>query len=518
MTEPFEEGVRPPGVGFSPDRYPWKDDLKKAIDDLKVKKMQIDRYWRYYEGDHPPLWLNKAIKEMFEENEELAYDMVENWCDVAVDEPLMRCRVDGFDGETEVDAKAAQNVWDDNDMDLDQRDLYRHVRIAGESFLFLWEDDDKEFGFDMSIVDPREVYWPDNVHRTEPMFTARVWLDADTNVWRATLYYAVDVIRLVGPDEAQRSADAKAASNSTPLIPEPDAFTLDPENEGGEHGFENVPVVRFAPTKKRISPLKNIIPIQNRINKLVAQGVVNGEYNAYRKLIILTQQAIEEGDLRVRPNRALVLDPGGDVTSGAAPTSIWEGSASELSNFDDSVGRQVEKLFSKVPLPRHLLVQSGTLISGDAQEMDEGPFLELVGDMNDYFGASWEDVYALMEIEAKPTWRNPAIKSDKAEMETVKLAKDAGVPLELALKKYGSWTTEELKELEERELSPAEMAQAMNTVGTGVALGSVDPEQAKQLTSKIIGGKPNVATATPKPPVQGAPPVAGNPGRPPQLG
>src|SRR5688572_32750661 len=99
--------------------------------------------WRYYEGDHPRVWLTKAFKELFEENPEFADAMEENWCDEAIDQPLYRLAVDGFEGETEVHSRAAQNIFDDNNLELDQKDLYRHMRVAGEGFLFVWKIDDE---------------------------------------------------------------------------------------------------------------------------------------------------------------------------------------------------------------------------------------------------------------------------------------------------------------------------------------------------------------------------------------
>lgn len=467
---------------FNPDEYDWPTHLKVALEDLKTKTLAINVAWSYYDGLHPKLWLTDAIREQLDD--ELVANMAENWCDVAVDAPVKRLAVTGFvqPDDNSIELEAANNVWDDNDLKLAQKDLYTDARCTGEAFLFAWKDDEKEFGVDATIVDARNVWWPKDAHRAKPARVVKVWADEDEDVWRATCYYKYVVVRLVGP---------KLKDGGSRVTPQARYFQPDPVDPGGEHGFEDVPVVRFSRLKKRRSVIDQIRTIQDKINKLSANLLVSAEFAAYRKTVIMTQQTIEDNDLKFRPNRALVLDPGTSADGGAA-TSIWEGSATELKNYSDQIDGLIDKLFSKACLPGHLKIASGKVLpSGAAYEADEGPFTEDIIDMQDSYGASWHDFFELvLGLDVDCQWRNPHVRSDTDEVANVKTAVDAGVPLNMALRKYAGWTDEEITELEDQPLSPGEQQQLAiaQALTTGAPLPE-DPTATQQPPTVPATGK-----------------------------
>lgn len=482
-----------PGSSFNPNDYAWQDHLKVALDELTTKGLAIDRVWRYYDNDHPKVWMTEAIRKRLDD--QLVNNMAENWCDTAVDAPVQRTFLEGFNVKLKnseegaadpVSADMAWNVWDDNQMDLRQKEIYTQARGAGEAFIGAWKDDELEHGFRLSIMDPRNVWWPDDTWCSKPARVVQVWPDKDDGVWRATCYYKYVVVRLVG--------EKLVVGSDTQYMPELKNFTVDSKDPGGLHGFEEVPVFRLSRTLKRRSIIDQIRSTQDKINKLGANMMVNSEFNAWRKMIVMTEQTIEDGDLEFRPNRILKLDPGGGE-DGPAPTSVWEGTATELSIYSDEQEKLINKLFTKATLPGHLKVKDDRAVpSGVAYEADEGPFIESIIDMHNTYGACFRDMFEVMlGIEVECQWRNPAIKSDKDEMETVKLAKEAGVPLELSLKKYAGWTKPELDELQEAPLSAGEqmqMALTQNMVNSmgGESGANPVPRQAQKEAVKQVGG------------------------------
>lgn len=440
---------------FNPNDYDWPSHLKRALDELPKKKLQVDIDEMYYVGDHPKVWLTDDIRKKLDDR--LNDNMAENYCDVAVDAPVKRLDVTGWvtvgpeplEDSNEIDIEAIKAVWDDNDLDSVQKDLYTKSRMCGEAFLFVWKDLEKESGYDCNTQDARNVWWPKECHRSKPTRVIQIWADEDEGVWRATCYYKYVCVRLRGPR-------LKDGGNSE--MPQARWFEPDNDDAGGEHGFEYPPVIRFARERKRRGIITQIRSIQDKINKLAANMLVTAEFNAWRKTAILTQQTIDDADLQFRPNRVLVLDPGGG-DDGAAPTSIWEGSATELSIFSNEQDKLIDKLFTKACLPGHMKVKSEKVApSGAAYEADEGPFTEDIGDMQRAYGESWQDWVELIfaGTKLKPQWANQHVKSDFDEAQTVKQYVDAGVPLALALQKYAGWDDEDIKRLEDSPLSPKE--------------------------------------------------------------
>lgn len=465
--------------GFNPDDWQWREDLTIALYALPRKTIILNEYHRYYEGDHPRVWLTKAMKKMFDRK--LMESMSENWCELVIDAPIHRIEVTDWEGPG---AEQAAALWKDNDLDLDQSDVYRFMRITGESFVHVWPDDTAESGFDVNVLDARWVYWPENCHRADPDVVVWCWPDRIDHVWRATVYYPEVCIRLVGPKVTVGANDN--------VFPGANAFNLDTDEPGGKHGFDKVPIVRFARARRGRSALKPIKHIQDKINKLEANKMVSAEFNAWRKLFLITSQDIPEDHLDVRPDQAIQLQPG---QQGDQNTTIWEGQSSDLSNYDNSIQHETEKLFTISGLPKHMLITQGRVPSGDAIEADEGPLLELISDTQRFCGASWKDLMKILGIDADPMWRPAYSKSDKDIMVAVKDAVSAGLPLDAALKRYAGWSDEDLAELAANQAAqPATMADTashLQVLASGAALGAIRPDHAQAAASKLLGvGQP----------------------------
>lgn len=508
-ADPDELGPedKPVSGTFNANDYDWQKHLKRALDDLRVKGMRIDVCWRYYNNEHPRVWMTDSIRERLDQH--LITNMSENWCDVAVDAPIKRMSVEGFtdrgskDTANPIMSDAALNVWKDNDLRLGQKDVYTDAGVAGESFLFVWKDDTKKTGVDITRKDARNVWWPDHCHRAEPDRVVLVWADADDGVWRATCYYKYVVVRLVGP---------KIKDPGNLIMPQARWFELDPENSGGEHGFEKVPVIRFAFTSERRPIIDRIRTFQDKINKLAANLLVTAEFNAWRKMAILTEQTIDDETLKMRPNRIAVLDPGGG-DGGSAPTSIWEGSETDLANYSNEQDKLIDKLFTKATLPGHLKVKADKVApSGAAYEADEGPFTEYVSDLQGSYGESWHDMFELaLGVDVEPQWRDAHVRSEFDQAQTLKLYVDSGVPLSLALKYCAGWSDEQIEELQNAPLSPKE--QLAMSAAQALADGATMDGNG-QGTSKPPPGQPP-ATAKPGAPAKpfgGAKPGTANKG------
>lgn len=488
VTDTGKENDPLEGRKFNPNDYNWYGHLKTAIEEMRIKVPAIDVEWAYYDGNHPRIWLTDSLAEMFDA--ELNENMSENWCDVATDAPVKRLSVTGWTheitGEKDEDTKAksqdtvhtkaADNIFTDNDMALEQKELYRQARAVGESFAILWKDEEKESGIDISVNDARNIWWPSTGKRNDPERVIKIWMSEDEGIWRSTVYYRHVVVRLIGPKiNAQKS------------IPDARHFIVDNDDPGGEHGFDKVPVIRFATQRRRKGIISQIRKFQDKINKLAANKMVAAEFCAWGKTVILTTQEIDDDTLKFKPNKATILDPGGDSNSGVAPTSIWESTPLELLNYDQSIGTEIDKLFTAASLPGHMQVKATREVpSGAAYEADEGPFTEMIEDLQEHFGASWVDLYAMLGIEVKPQWRNAHIRSDADEATTVKTLVDAKMPITLALKHYAGWDEDMLLELQDAPLSAQEtqqlaLAQALQNPGA-------DSEGNESNSGQPVGG------------------------------
>lgn len=495
MTMPLLAGDEAAAPTIDPDLgRRWRRDLKKALDGLGAKCANIDLMWRYYNGEPPRVWLTEKIRAMFNE---LADSMDENYCEAAIDQPLRRLELTGWlsandtnesdaaDATSETpasapgrlvvdDAAKAESIWTANGMDLEQSELYRHARVAGEAFIIAWDGDD---GPELYVNDPRNVYWHPNTGNPRQVdFAAKVWQDEEIGKWRATLYYEFQQVRAIGP---KIKGDDKKLPGWT-------AFTLDPDDPGGDHGFERVPVYRFAPRKDRVSALRNLRPIQDKINKLESNMMVAAEFGAFKQRAYLTQQTLDRESIRQEPDHAIVLDPGGDAETGTAATSIHEFTATELSNYYNTKEKQVDAFFTIANLPKHLRQNPGASPSGAAITADEGPFVEMIKDMHRWLGATWKDVMGAFGLDVVPQWRSPKTDDELGTATTVKTYTDAGVPVQMSVKKYAGWDAEEVLELQ----AASQQQQASEQARQQAMLMALDQGQGAGLTPPGAPGLP----------------------------
>lgn len=444
--------------------------LRHALKCLKAKRYLIDLMWAYYDGDHPALWLTTKLQDTF--GARLATNLQDNFCDLAVDALVHRLNVSGWadreePGETAnpagtpegqevetdeatdlAEAMAAEAVWSDNDLDMEQEDLYRHSMIAGSAYAIVWPR--QGGGYDIAANDARTVHVEyGSLKRTDRKWAAKVWWDSDRGVWSAVLYYPDRIVRLTG-DKSQR-ADA------TDL--DPDRFGLDPQDAGGPHAFGKVPVVPFDRRRNGPSRLKSLVPIQDKINKLASNKMVAAEFGAFRQRYFLTTQNLDSQSLRNSPDHAIVLDPG--LTD--SRTQVGEFDATPLANYDQSIDAEIDKFFTVALLPRALRHGSSTRVpaTGEGIKADEGPFVALADSYVKRFSAAWTDVMELCGLNVEPVWAETHVNSDLGTGQTVKAYTDAGAPLPIVLAKYAGWTEQEVDEVRaEAQAAKAEAKQA----------------------------------------------------------
>lgn len=438
------------------DEYDWQRDLKRALIRLPEKKYDIDLMWAYYEGDHPQLWMTEKLRTMFAA---LADHMVENYCEIAVDSTVRRMEITGFtvskdleqqDSGEEGASTAPQalvsgddelfdKIFRDNGLYLEQSEYIRAARVAGEAFAILWLGED---GPEIHLNDARNVYWHRPKH-TSNRHAVKVWADEDEERWRATIYYDDgNQVRLVGP--------ALKSTGLENVLPDVKKFEPDSEDPGGPTGFDFMPVFRFADREKRTSYLKSLSKIQAKINKLESNKMVAAEFGAFQQRAYLTTQKLDKDAVRQEPDHAIVLDPGGDSETGVAATSVHEFSATELSNYDNTIQREVNAFFTTGNLPKHLMVNPGASPSGAAITADEGPFVEMIKDVQRFFTATWKEIAAAFGLNVEVMWRDPSTEDSLTTATTTKTYVDAGVPTDLALKKYAGWDGAELDELNQK--------------------------------------------------------------------
>jgi hypothetical protein len=285
-------------------------DVERAVNALVAKQDRIRMLWQYYDGDHPVVYTNERLREIFR-NVDARFTA--NWCAVVVDALFNRVQLGGFDvdeasANAEIDA-----LWSELDLALEADDVHVGALVTGESYLCAWRDDAGEI--EAYYNDPRLIqvfYDPENPRRKS---WAAKWWDDEEGKRRLTLYY---------PDRLEYYVSTRKASG----ISSGKSFVEYEPAQANPYGV--VPVFHFR-TERRVlkSELANVIPVQNGINKLMIDMMVAAEYGAFKQRYIISSMDTP-GKLKNAPNEIWDLAAGDGQSQ---PTSVGEFSATDLDNY-----------------------------------------------------------------------------------------------------------------------------------------------------------------------------------------
>jgi hypothetical protein len=269
---------------------------------------------------------------------------------------------------------------------------------------------------------------------------AKMWVD-DAGRYRMTLYY---------PDRLEYYiTDAKAAD-----VTGYGSFHLNTD-EGAEgvavNEFGQIPVFHFRlGTRGYKGDLKDVIPIQNGVNKLLTDMMVAAEYGAFQQRWIISNADL--GKLKNAPNEIWNIPAGDGV---GQQTSVGAFPATPLENFLKAIEHLAHDISRISRTPKHYFYSSGDSPSGEALIAMEAPLNKKAKDRIERFEPVWKQAmaFALMvggrQVDPKeiiPVWDSVATIQPRTQSEIRLFDVQAGIPLITSLRREG-WSDEEIDQM-----------------------------------------------------------------------
>ena len=412
-------------------------------------------YRRYLAGDHDLQFATEKFREAFGLIfKTFSYNLCETVVDAHADrmeitgfgsdddDALKQRRIEAGDDPTETSrAQLMQDAWDANGMDHREGQIEADRFGLGDAYVIA------------DFVDRAPVLWPAIPpemrvaysdqrpgHRTA---AARLW--GEGNLWRLNVWTETGLVKY----QARRSG-----KDDTAIPQKPEAFV---PWEGGENTIPNpvpgiVPVFHFANNARvndyGVSELRNIIPLQNGLNKTVMDMLVAMEFAAFPQRVAIgiddedpdTQSAIR--DLVTGVNRLITLQG----TDGTNP-SIAEFSAANIAQYLTVIQQfqQMIALVSKVPR-NYFGDRTADAISGESKRMDESGFISKIEDRQRSDGQVWSELaaYVLTGMghptqpgEIRINWKPAAPMSTAEQLDAMIAKRTVGLPFEQILKEAG---------------------------------------------------------------------------------
>lgn len=417
------------------------DDIAWTLRTLNNDRNLYEKRRRYYDGDHDLTFATEKFKNSFGH---LFQAMADNLCGTVVDVTADRLRIKGFDGGA---ASEIQKMFEQRYSRRVMGDVHSDTLKLGDTYVLVWPEvaqDGTNGPVRFWLNDPTTMvvkYDPNQLGVIE--FAGKLWAAPNSGgkkVWRMNLYYPDRIEKFI----AERSSTS-VPQNSSGFAP----FISDTaETNFEEHELERVPVVHFAnnaPIGRRgRSELDKVIPLQDALNKSLADMLVAMEFAAYHQRYATgITMAPKYDPLTGEPETDTVskapFEPGQErLWLGGPGVEFGEFQTADLRQFIEVQNSLRAEIARVSDTPVHDLMHSdGELPSGEALKVGESRLVAKCDDRSESLGDSWHDAYGLRlalengrryeDLDLKINWASFATRDAKQEVEIALLKKQIGV-------------------------------------------------------------------------------------------
>lgn len=410
-------------------------DILWALDHFKARRNDYALYHAYLDGDHRLTFATKGYREAFKN---LLAGLRCNLCPRVVHALTDRLKLVGFephDSESgdgvmtkrqtvPEDIRMARTLWQDMRMDRHENKIYTEAVATGDAYLLIWPDQTEP---SRPIAYPQRadqvVMRYDEERPDTPNLAAKLWRTGKR--YFLTLYYADRIEKYVSRTDSQDVPEKAEAFE--PRVVAGEAWPVQ-----NPHG--RVPMFQF-PFEGGIgecgtAELRDIIPIQDALNKSLADLVVASEFSAFRQKWAIGVSDDEDDEKAIQTGQDRI------VTVLNSEAKFGEFAATDLKNYTDTIAHFFQLAAQIKGIPLHTLMMSGDFPSGESLKTAEAPLVSRVEDTQVDFGDVWEDAMAFAcqiaggpaETHLSAMWRPAASRAEKDHTETVAIKRrDLGI-------------------------------------------------------------------------------------------
>jgi hypothetical protein len=446
--------------------------VKRLEDRLNGCQKDLELYDRYYEGEHRLAFATDKFRSAFGT---LFSAFADNWCDLVVDAVEERLNVEGFKlpGGDKAGDNKAWRYWQSNRMDADSQLAHTEALIGGRSAAIVWVDGS---GFPSITVESAQQVAVAMVagSRRQRAAALKRWVD-DDGYEQATLYLPTEIYKYRSRQKLQSSGQRMSTSVMRWVPREVASEQWPLPNPLG--------VVPVVPLENRprllragVSEIKRVVPLQDAVNKTVADMMVASEFGAAPQR---WATGLEVPTDPVTGQALAVFNTMVDrmLTSGDPNSRFGQFTQTDLTVFVKAVEMLVQHIASQTRTPPHYFALTGQFPSGDAIKSAETGLVAKVQRKMVHFGEAWEEVMALAfavdgdmkrAVAAQSSeirWRDPESRSEAQHIDAVTKLKVLNVPDEILWRRAGFSPTEidEMKKMIAAE-PPADVPQVPPTL------------------------------------------------------
>lgn len=496
-------------------------DLINAYADLTHARPDYAKAQAYYDGDVDELYASDAIAKLLAKSHLEEIDEV-NFARIPVTAVLNRLHITAVTtGQDDLDAELAA-MTKRNQLDMEGPGLHEKACSLGDAYLMVWpvlDDAGDVADVDMFVHGPatvRVIYDEENPLR--PKLAIKSWcIGAGKNqVTRADLYYDDRIERFVWDGPYKKTKD-----NWEP-------YTGDGQDSVLPNPY-GIPFFHFRAGRRPYGRPEHHAAYgpQTMINKLVIGHAATVDYQSLPQRYGLIDPAVDQ------PGQQADFDPDWPEDTDADPQSprnssqlrsdpgefwqltgykaVGQFSAADPQVYMHPMDRYIKAMAQVTDTPMHLFDATGDQMSGKARHEANGPLTSKVQARQHSFAATWADAYehalhllGYDDVTVNVRWQSAEMVSDAEGWATVTAKISAGVPREQALIEAGyepdqvaTWLQQmdDVAELGRRIDLVDKIGVAVQALGAGMTLGSINGAQVSTLLDSVLGATESLGGA-----------------------
>jgi hypothetical protein len=361
--------------------------MKEAVNAVMERRNDYVEAQQYYQGDVPETFATAKLRRVFATTGDRSRL---NFCRPIVNAVSNRLEVASIQGDTKAATAKISEVWENNDLGLEAREVHDNALIHGDAFVLVWPDKDGDI--QISYESPRQmalVYDVENPRKKS--YAVKIWQSAE-NISRMSIYTA-DKITKFYANTGEPNEGTQWTLMQTVLNP-----------------WGEVPVFHFRTHRPFGRPEHvDAYDAQNAINKLFVTNMHTIDYQgAPQRYALANADGGELGDFdddkTDTENLANLSDAAGSLWYMKGVSKVGEFSVADAKAFWEPIKDTIRAMSALTDTPLHYFERTGNNPTGNGLRTAEAPLLKKVADRETSFGYSWRDVFRfVLKIEGVPS-------------------------------------------------------------------------------------------------------------------
>lgn len=406
----------------------WRDRLYAA---LCKRSEDTEKYDDYYECEHPLPHLHERAREPFRRLLKMSRA---NYMELVVDALVGRLEVAGFQSDTAGDAEqAAWALWQDNNLDGGSSLAFLEAAIRGNAYLLV--SPDPRLGFRITPEHPTQVITEEVPGQPGELAAAlKLWIDDWTAKLCCTVYLPGNVYKFEAPEPKRGQGRQK---------PQWVRREVAGEAWGGVNVLGEVPFGELANRPRMLKPgaseLRDVIGIQDRINKTITDRMMTQEFAAFpQKWVTGMEIPVDENGQDIEPfdvavNKILIAEEGG--------AKFGQFAAADLTGYLKGKEADVHDIAAITSTPPHYLLGSMVNLSAEALKAAEAGLIHKIYQRRRFLEEGLERTMRLAGFassQARIVWKSPEWRTEGELVDALVKMSTLGVPREVLWERWGA--------------------------------------------------------------------------------